>query len=145
MMMNSLRIESGLSGKQLRDELIRLYNELCYWSEEHSKWDAQKKEYEYMLDISVDTFKERKTIELSTQKNFTMKEKEQFLNNYWDVKVDLQGEELSIRDFVLHKLHNAYKKETEARHKMNILNKSLDVVRSSLSWDKVELERVGDS
>lgn len=139
--LKDLSIDPSLSGSQMRSELIRMYNSLCYWSEEHSKFDALKKKCEHEFEVFKDDFRARKLKEIKDSGiKLTAQEKESILSNFWteDVYPGITTAEEFVKEYI-----NRYTEaELKSRQNMNNCSKAIDVLRTVLSYDKEELKKM---
>lgn len=145
--LKDLSIDPSLSGSQMRNELIRMYNSLCYWSEEHSKWDTLKKEYEHEFEVFKDEFRVKKLEEIKQSGiKLTAQDKEAILSDIWEEEITTRSGfgPFKLKDYVASFLNQATKMELDSRQKMNNCSKCLDVLRTILSYDKIELQKMGE-
>jgi hypothetical protein len=135
-----LKIDPSLVGGAMRDELIRFYNLLAFWTEEHSQYDAFKKN----LENAMDEAKSRAMgirAEQALAKGFKAKIQEAYIRDFWGVVVEIQGEEITCSK-LREDIAQLAIKESHARHRMNLCQTALDIGRTAVSWDKQEIGRM---
>ena len=146
---DDLTIDSNLVGGKMRDELIVMYNKLVYWSEQHSIWDAAKKELENLLEEVRDKAKALKAVQ-ADQQGLKAKIQESFIRDFWSVSVQiLDPKSGTIVEKTCSELNTEFiiasQHESSTRHKMNLCSTALDIGRTCVSWDKNELTKMGGS
>lgn len=129
-------LDSDLTGNEMKKQLVKFYNLLVYWTTQHSDWDTQKKKWEAILSVGMDKARHKKALEIS-KLALNVKEKDAVLKNLWSESINGLTLE-NINDKVLEASTN----ESESRHKMNLASSGVDVCRTCISWNKIEIERM---
>jgi len=144
---NQLEIDENLVGGPMRDELVRFYNKLVYWTEQHSLWDSKKKRTENLLEEAKDKAKALRAQD-AKEKDLKAKIQEAHIRDFWGVTVEVintdTGEIIETTCSSLNEDYiEALQMESVTRHKMNLCTTALDIGRTCVSWDKNELVRMG--
>jgi hypothetical protein len=135
-----LRIDPTLVGGPMRDELIRFYNLLAYWTEEHSKYDALKKNLENQFEEAKNVAMGLRAREAGS-KGFKAKIQEAYIRDFYHEIVHIDGEEITPSE-IRHQIAIVALEESVARHKMNLCQTALDIGRTAVSFDKLEIMRM---
>ena len=133
-------LDKTLQGHAMREQLTEFYNKLGYWSEQASRYDAERKTLQAIFDRAKDEAKAARAIKAKSEA-LKASAQDAFIRNFWNEKVDLDGEVLTPAE-IQNQLRVAVASDNEARHNMNVCQYAVDICRSLLSWDKQELSRM---
>lgn len=133
-------LDETLDGVAMREQMIRFYNMLAYWSNAASIHDAKKKQLSNLLDQLKDRAKCVQA-EKCNQKGVKSVIQDAMVRNIWDVEIEIDGE-IYTPKAVQTELSEVIAQDNEARGNVSICQTAVDICRSALSWDKQELGKM---
>lgn len=138
---DDLYMEADLHGAAMRNELVLFYNKFVYWCEAHSKVDAEKKRLDSLLEIVKDKAKKIKS-EQALRLDYKAKIQEAYIRDIWDTEVEMDSDWVVTPAELVKRLSKVVQEETRTRHKMNMCSAGLDIGRTAVAFDKVELSNI---
>jgi len=137
---HDLYIDKDLIGAAMRDQSIRFYNLLAFWTERLGEFESNRKIVQAALEQAKDKAKFARSME-AKDKGFKASIQEAYIRNFHDVLVDIDGE-IVTSVALQKKLEEIQETEIEARSNVNICQTGVDICRSALAFDRQEMSKM---
>lgn len=134
-------LDKNLEGAAMRDQLTVFYNKLAYWTAIASQHDAERKVLQSLFERVRDEAKCNRAL-VSKQAGLKSAAQDAFIRNFWKETIEVDGEETTPIE-IQERLNEAIERDNESRHNMSVCQYAVDICRSLLSWDKMELSQIG--
>lgn len=147
----NLTINTSCHGDSLKTRLVEIYNLYCYLNEQHAYWDSEKRRLENIFEEIKDRARNIKAAEADL-KQMKAKIQESFIKDLWSVEIKINTAEFEAPSFsnytpkeIMVLLIKATEKESFYRRKVQCAQAALDLGRTLLSWDKIELQHLKEN
>jgi hypothetical protein len=114
---------------------------LAYWTERVSEFDSHKKTLRATLEMIKDKAKSQRAQRVGRM-GLKAAAQDAFIRDFWEEEVEIDDEILTAK-MIQDKLNEMSYDDSKVLANRDVCQVAVDICRSALSWDKMELNQIG--